>query len=81
MTVYVDCPNGCEGGYVPCDAELTDDGAEYPWSLGSYWIAFINDDENATSHASTCPPLTENQRSRIEEEAAARHEESRYDEP
>lgn len=68
MTLYAKCPNGCTGE-VPMEVEETS-GPDPTVGLpnGSY-IVFVDDVENAKSHDDGCPPLTDEQRQKLEDEA------------
>ena len=79
MTTYVSCPNGC-GGEVPCEPEMTDDGAADIYGATSYVIACIDEEANARSHEPGCPPLTSEQIAAIEEYATLTMSEPEYGE-
>lgn len=67
MSAYMKCPNGCSGE-VPMGVE-TVSGPDPSVGLpnGSY-IAYVDDEENATSHDDGCPPLTSEQRQKLEDD-------------
>lgn len=75
--LYLKCPNGCEGE-VPLEVEQTDDGAADVYGPRSYYVAYIDDETNATSHDDGCEPLTEAQREKLESEGTEKVNDPAY---
>lgn len=73
MTFYLGCPNGCSGE-VPMVSERTDSGGspDVPYSMYSWDVAFVDTEENATTHDDGCPPLTPEQIDKLEQEGTDR---------
>lgn len=74
---YLPCPNGCTGE-VPMGVEQIDGPDPTVGLFHATYGAFVDTTANASSHDPGCPPLTEEQIRKLQEQADERVNEPGY---